>query len=273
MNPQFNKSLNTAINNLVNIVKQLRDRDSGCPWDIEQTHKSLIPFVIEEAYEVADAIREENTKEIKEELGDLLLQVVLHAQIASEEKKFNFSDVIEEINQKLIRRHPHVFKKRELISIEEVNNNWEKIKAKEKKSSNSLSPISDQLKVKIRSQSATNAAFSISNKVATVGLEWTEENDIWNKIDEEFAELKTALKSNLLEEAEAELGDILFTLINLARWYKLNPEEGLMSTNKKILNRLSFIEKTVNYDISNITHKRMREYWQQAKNADHKEPK
>ena len=152
-----------AINNLVNIVEQLRDPINGCPWDIEQTHTSLISFVLEEAHEVTHAIRAKNATNLKEELGDLLLQIILHAQIAKEKESFDLLDIAEGITTKLIRRHPHIFQEKEKLSIDEVKLQWEKIKLKENTLTTSNSPVSDQLKTKMQSQSAINGAIHISN--------------------------------------------------------------------------------------------------------------
>ena len=152
------------IQKLLEVVSDLRDPINGCPWDLKQTHLSLIPYVLEEAYEVAHAIREENPNELKEELGDLLLQIILHAQIAKEKNLFDMTDIIDIITEKLIRRHPHVFLNKARVSIKDVEESWEKIKNEERPLINSKTPISDRLKLKIRPQPSTKAALVISNK-------------------------------------------------------------------------------------------------------------
>tara|TARA_Y100001968_G_scaffold212345_1_gene195506 strand:+ start:79800 stop:80609 length:810 start_codon:yes stop_codon:yes gene_type:complete len=254
-----------SIKKLIKIVSELRDPEIGCPWDLEQTHSSLIPFVIEEAYEVADAIREHNKNNLLEELGDLLLQVILHAQIATENNHFCFDDVVKEITNKLIRRHPHVFEKKEKIDKKEVSKIWEEIKLSEQKYSLSKSPISDRLRVKTRSQSPIKGAIHISKKAADAGFEWKTINEVWNKYDEEVKELKEALKSKDKINAEKELGDVLFTLINIARWYKLDPDEGLAKTNTTFLNRFAFIESQLEGDINHQSISNLRKLWEKAK--------
>ena len=250
---------------LIQIVSILRDPINGCPWDLEQTHQSLIPYVLEEAQEVAHAIREETPHELKEELGDLLLQVILHAQIAKENKLFQITDIIEEVTKKIIRRHPHVFQTKEKVNIKKVKENWEKIKTSEKPFKNSKSPIIDQLKSKIRSHSATDAALIISKKAAKIGFEWKEIDEVWEKLYEELDELKEELKSNHMKNAESELGDVLFTLINIARLKNLSFEEGLAATNKRFIERLTYIEEKLKGDFTCQNQEVLNNYWESAK--------
>ncbi len=250
---------------LIKIVSILRDPIDGCPWDLEQTHHSLIPYVLEEAQEVAHAIREETPNELKEELGDLLLQIILHAQIAKENNLFKITDVIEEITKKLIRRHPHVFQTKEKINIKKVKDNWEKIKTKEKPFKNSKSPIIDQLKSKIRAHSATDSALIISKKAAKIGFEWEEIDQVWKKLYEELDELKEELKSNKLKNAESELGDVFFTLINIARLKNLSFEEGLAKTNKRFIERLTYIEEKIKGDFTCQNKEVLEKFWKSAK--------
>ncbi len=258
------------IHKLIEVVSALRDPINGCPWDLTQTHVSLIPYVLEEAHEVAHAIRENNPNELKEELGDLLLQIILHAQLAKEKNLFDMTDIIEIITNKLIRRHPHVFQKKEKVSIKEVQDTWEKIKSKERKLNNSETPVSDWLKFKIRPQSSTKAAQIISKKASENGFEWDKIDEIWNKLYEELEELKYALKKNKSSDAEAELGDVLFTLINIARWNKLSIEEGLAKTNLRFLERLEYIEKNVEGDLHEHSKEKLEKYWKLAKiNLNH----
>ncbi len=253
------------ISKLIQVVSRLRDPQNGCPWDIEQTHSSLIPFVIEEANEVADAIRNGSDENLKEELGDLLLQVVLHAQIAKEEQRFSFDDIANEICSKLIRRHPHVFEKNQSITREEVSKNWEAIKLIEKPSTPSKSPFTDRLRHKIRSQSGLAGATHISKKTADLGFEWETINEVWEKFNEEIDELKQALQSKDISNAQEELGDVFFTLINVARWYGLSPEEGLAGTNKRFLDRFSYIESALDGKLSGQSISKFAELWEAAK--------
>ena len=256
---------NDKIHKLIDVVSALRDPNDGCPWDQKQTHHSLIPYVLEEAYEVAHAIRENNTNALKEELGDLLLQIILHAQLAKEKKIFDMTDIIDIITEKLIRRHPHVFQKKATVSIKEVEYSWEKIKNKERPPNNSKTPISDGLKVKIRPQPSTKAALIISNKASKNGFEWEKSDQIWDKLYEELEELKDALKNENTSEAEAEIGDVLFTLINIARWHKVSIEEGLAKTNKRFLERLTYIEENIDGELHSQSKKKLEKYWELAK--------
>ncbi len=250
---------------LIKIVSILRDPNEGCPWDLQQTHHSLIPYVLEEAQEVAHAIREETPNELKEELGDLLLQIILHSQIAKENKLFQITDIIEEITKKLIRRHPHVFQTKEKINIQKVKDNWEIIKTEEKTFKNSKSPIIDQLKSKIRAHSATDAALIISKKAAKIGFEWEEIDQVWDKLYEELDELKEELKSNQVTNAESELGDVFFTLINIARLKNLSFEEGLATTNKRFIERLTYIEEKIKGDFTCQNKEVLDKFWESAK--------
>jgi len=253
------------ISKLIEIVSTLRNPINGCPWDIKQTHSSLIPYVLEEAYEVANAIRENNPDELKEELGDLLLQIILHAQIAKEKNLFDIKDIVEIITQKLIRRHPHVFENKKKISIKEVQDSWEKIKVKEKPLNNSNSPISDRLKLKIRPHPSTKAALIISKEVSKKGFEWEKIDQIWDKLYEELEELKEALKIEQKFNAEDEIGDVLFTLINIARWNNISIEEGLAKTNRRFLERLQYIEENIDDEINSQPREKLAKYWELAK--------
>tara|TARA_B100000700_G_scaffold322690_1_gene424798 strand:- start:137 stop:955 length:819 start_codon:yes stop_codon:yes gene_type:complete len=265
MKNEFKRTEEGSLSRLIKIVSQLRDPQNGCPWDLEQTHKSLIPYVLEEAHEVADAIREQNNDHLIEELGDLLLQVVLHAQIASEENSFNLDDVIQRISKKLVRRHPHVFRNQKLNTREEVNIQWEKIKSTESKTNNSSSPISDHLRKKSISQPAIAGSMVISKKVAKLGFEWKTANELWDKFYEEINELKEEIKNKNSIKAERELGDVLFTLINIGRWYQISPEEGLAGTNKKFLERFAYMESKLGADLSNQSIEELESFWKEAK--------
>jgi len=258
------------INKLIEVVSALRDPIDGCPWDLKQTHLSLIPYILEEAHEVADAIRANNPNELKEELGDLLLQIILHAQIAKEKKLFDMTDIIDVITEKLIRRHPHVFQNKAKVSLKEVEDSWEQIKNKERPLNNSKSPISDRLKLKIRPQPSTKGALIISKQVAKNGFEWEKSDQIWDKLYEELEELKDALETDRPSKAEAEIGDVLFTLINIARWNKISIEEGLATTNQRFLERLAYIEKNIEGELHTQSKRQLEKYWKLAKiNLEH----
>ena len=256
---------------LEGLVARLRDPEEGCPWDLEQTHQSLTPYVLEEAHEVADAIRHGDDKHLKEELGDLLLQVVLHARIAEEDKRFDLNAVAAGISEKLIRRHPHVFADAEALDSAAVRISWEAIKAQEraeaKAAAISASPLSDQLAGKVRGQPALSAAMTISKKAAKAGFEWADLAGVWSKVNEELEELKEAIASGDRAHAQEELGDVLFSLVNVARWCEISPEEGLAGTNQRFLDRFSRVEAALGGDLHGHSIQELEGLWQQAKQA------
>ena len=256
---------------LENLVARLRDPAEGCPWDLEQTHQSLTPYVLEEAHEVADAIRHGDDQHLKEELGDLLLQVVLHARIAEEDNRFDLNAVAAGISEKLIRRHPHVFADAEARDSAAVRISWEAIKAQEragaKAAAVSASPLSDQLASKVRGQPALSGAMTISRKAAKAGFEWEDIAGVWSKVNEELEELKDAISSGDKAHAQEELGDVLFTLVNVARWCEISPEEGLAGTNQRFLDRFSRVEAALDGDLEGQSIQKLEELWQQAKQA------
>lgn len=255
-----------ALQELIAVVAKLRDPDGGCPWDLEQTHQSLVPYVLEEAHEVADAIRHGDDAHLKEELGDLLLQVVLHAQIAQEEQRFDLEAIAQGISEKLIRRHPHVFGDGIAKDSAAVKDTWEAIKASEKgEAPPSASPLSDRLAGKVRGQGALAGAMTISKKAAKAGFEWDDMNGVWEKVHEELDELKEAVASGDKRHAQEELGDVLFTLVNVARWCGIEPEEGLAGTNRRFLDRFSRVEAALGGDLQGRSIRELEGLWQQAK--------
>ncbi len=256
-----------ALEKLIDVVAQLRDPNDGCPWDLEQSHRSLVPYVLEEAHEVADAIRHGDDNHLKEELGDLLLQVLLHAQIGSEEQRFNLADVADAIRTKLIRRHPHVFGDEDAKDSASVRKSWEQIKAAEQASAleNSKSPLSDRLAIKIRSSPALTGAICISKQAAKAGFEWENVADVWGKVNEELDELKEAVASGDTTHAQEELGDVLFTLVNVARWIGIDPEEGLSGTNQRFLDRFSRVEEALSGNLQGRNIDELEQLWKQAK--------
>ena len=255
-----------ALQELIAVVAKLRDPDGGCPWDLEQTHQSLVPYVLEEAHEVADAIRHGDDAHLKEELGDLLLQVVLHAQIAQEEQRFDLEAIARGISEKLIRRHPHVFGDAIAQDSAAVKDTWEAIKASEKgEAPPSASPLSDRLAGKVRGQGALAGAMTISKKAAKAGFEWDDMNGVWEKVHEELDELKEAVASGDKRHAQEELGDVLFTLVNVARWCGIEPEEGLAGTNRRFLDRFSRVEAALGGDLQGRSIRELEGLWQQAK--------
>lgn len=245
---------------LIEIVKILRS-ENGCQWDREQTHQSLKPNMLEEAYEAVDAIDNNDMKHLKEELGDVLLQVVLHSQIANEEKAFNIDDVAKDIKEKLIRRHPHVFGGVNVNSVSEIIDNWEAIKKKEKPHRNS---IMDGIS---KSQAALMSAQKISKKAVKVGFEWDCEKSLYDCIFSEIEEFKEACESSNKKHAEEELGDILFAIVNLARWNKIDAEQALLKANKKFIKRFKKMEELATKPLREYSFEEFDLLWKQAKNC------
>lgn len=266
-----------ALAELVAIVDRLRDPEGGCPWDLAQTHSTLIPYVLEEAHEVADAIRRGDDDHLAEELGDLLLQVVLHARIASEAGRFDLAAVARAIAAKLVRRHPHVFDPaaERADDPEAVRRSWEAIKAAERTERQRVatgpgapataSPLSDRLAEKVRGQPALAGAMTISRKAAAAGFEWDAIEGVWAKVQEELDELREAVASGDRAHAQEELGDVLFTLVNVARWCGLDPEEGLAGTNRRFLDRFSRVEAALGGDLGGRGLAELEGHWQAAK--------
>jgi XTP/dITP diphosphohydrolase len=252
-----------ALAELIAVVDRLRDPDGGCPWDLEQTHASLIPYVLEEAHEVADAIRHGDDRHLREELGDLLLQVLLHARIAAEAGRFDLEAVARGLGAKLVRRHPHVFSDAEAADSAAVRGHWEAIKEQERPAS----PLSDRLAGKVRGQPSLAGAMTISRKAAAAGFEWDDLAGVWGKVHEELDELKEAVASGDRAHAQEELGDVLFTLVNVARWCDLDPEEGLAGTNRRFLERFGRVEAALGGDLTGRSLAELEALWRQAKAA------
>ena len=230
--------------------------ENGCKWDREQTHKSVRENMLEEAYEAIDAINANDMKHLKEELGDVLLQVVLHAQIADDEGFFNFDDVAKTINEKLIHRHPHVFSDTKVADVKEILSNWEKLKQEEKPHRKSvLDGIS-------KSQSALMKAQKISKKAVRVGFEWQNLEQLKQCVQSEFEEFE---KAKTQEEKEEEFGDILFALVNLARWNKIDAEQALNIANEKFIKRFKKMEEIAQKPLQELTFAEWEELWSQAK--------
>lgn len=261
-----NKSLNRDFSRLIELVKVLRG-PNGCPWDKAQTHKSIRKNMIEEAYELVETIDTLDLNHMVEELGDVLLQVMLHSQIAEEDGFFNIYDVLEELNNKLIRRHPHVFGEERAEQANEALIHWEKIKQQEKedKGTNLLS----QLDGIPKDLGEIYKAYKLQKKAAHVGFDWTRIEDVYAKIEEELVEVKCADKNQLKEE----IGDLLFAVVNLSRFLKIDPEEALSITNRKFVKRFCHIEnqlKENNILIDEAPLELMELYWNEAKAIDKK---
>ncbi len=264
---QKNSDLETleSFKNLISNVKSLKDKTWGCPWQKIQSHISLIPFLHEESSEFTDAIYEKNTDNICEELGDLLLQIMLHAEIAYEEKEFELNDVIKNLNKKIINRHPYIFKKKEKVSLEKSQQLWEDIKNAEKQAPNKETSISRNLNLKIKNLPPSVGTDRITNVVKEYGFKWESTNQIFEKLEEEINELKEAIKSKKESNIKDEFGDVYFTLINISNFLKINPDSALQKTNKKFLDRFSIIEHHAGDNIKKQTSKDFQRLWQIAK--------
>ncbi len=249
-----------AFENLLNILDELREK---CPWDKEQTNESLRSLTIEETYELADAIITGDDDEIKKELGDVLLHIAFYAKIGEEKNKFNIADVINSLNEKLIYRHPHIFGDNKAATAQEVSENWERLKLKEKNGNKTvLSGVPKSLPALIK-------AIRIQEKARGVGFDWEEPYQVWGKVDEEIKEVKEEIKLNDKEKIEEEFGDLIFAVINAARLYGVNPENALEKTNQKFISRFNYLEKNTiakGRDLKEMTLDEMNEIWEEAKN-------
>lgn len=243
---------------LIEIIEILRS-PQGCKWDREQTHSSLKPNMLEEAYEAVDAINDNDMSHLKEELGDVLLQVVLHSQIAKEEHSFDIEDVAQTLNEKLIHRHPHVFGDTKVSSTQEILANWEKLKKEEKPHRKS---IMDGIS---KSQSALMSAQKISKKAVKVGFEWDKEETLYDCVMSEIDEFKEACIEGDFQHEEEELGDILFAIVNLARWNKIDAEQALIKANKKFIKRFKKMEEIATKPLEEYTFDEYDKLWKAAK--------
>lgn len=262
---QHRTAILNALGRLVDVVADLRHPESGCPWDLQQTHKTLIPYAIEEAYEVVDAIQGGDDEHIAEELGDLLLQVVLHAQVAQDDGTFDLQVVADGIADKLIRRHPHVFGDRPTNDLEEIHRTWDEIKAAEKGETHDPQRLSPKLHKYSRTLPPLMAATKISVKAAKAGFEWESVDGVWDKFHEELDEFRQAIAHEPKENQLAELGDILFTLVNIARWHGLDASEALQSTNRRFIQRFEQVEEASDRPLTDYSLEALEALWQQAK--------
>ena len=246
-----------AFDRLLTIMDELREE---CPWDKKQTMQSLRHLTIEETYELGDAILDDNLEQVKNELGDLLLHIVFYSKIASETKTFDIADVANSICEKLIHRHPHVYGDLKVSNEAEVKENWEQLKLKEGKAS--------VLEGVPRSLPALVKASRIQEKVAGVGFDWENSNQVWEKVQEELEEFKIELDASDKVSMEKEFGDVLFSLINYARSIGINPENALELTNKKFIRRFQFLEdkaKEMKRSLNDMTLNEMDVFWEEAK--------
>lgn len=243
---------------LVQIMKQLRKE---CPWDRIQSPESLRQYIMEEAYETIEAIDDKNWQELKKELGDLLLQIIFQAEIAEEKNRFTLESIINNINEKLIERHPHVFGEVKVKDANDVKDNWEQIKAKKENRKSILEGLP-------KIMSALLLAQRVQDKASQVGFDWEDSKDVLEKIREETEELEKEIKHQRPDEIEKEMGDLIFSLVNLCRFYKINAEDALRQTTSKFMKRFQYIEKRLseqNVSIQNATLEEMDKFWEESK--------
>lgn len=252
-----------AFSRLVDLMARLREPD-GCPWDRKQTPASLRPFLIEECFEVVDALEEEDPAKVREELGDLLFQIVFHARIAEEEGRFDIAGVIEGIHEKMVRRHPHVFGEARAETDKDVLANWEEIKKAERGGDERRSVLEGVP----RNLPALLRAHRLQEKAARVGFDWKHLNEAMPKLDEELAEFRASLGSGDAAKVEEELGDVFFTLVNLSRFLGVDPEEALRKTIGKFIHRFRHIEEQASAqgkELKDMTLEEMDRLWDEAK--------
>lgn len=247
-----------AFDRLLTIMDQLREQ---CPWDKKQTMESLRHLTIEEVYELGDAILDQDLEEVKKELGDVLLHIVFYARIGSETNHFDIADVCHSISDKLIQRHPHIYADVKVENEDDVKRNWEQNKLKEKGKTSVLQGVPKSLPAMVK-------ANRIQDKVAGVGFDWEHPEQVYQKVEEELEELKVEVAQGNTEKMESELGDVLFSLVNYARFLKINPENALERTNKKFIKRFQYLEsksQEINKSLSEMTLSEMDKYWEEAK--------
>ena len=253
-----------SLSKLIKITDTLMGED-GCPWDKVQTRESLKPYLVEETYEVLDALDANDPEKIKDELGDLLYQILFHSKISSLKGEFDFRDVIDNLSEKMVRRHPHVFKEGELNTPDQVVKQWEEIKRNEKNQANQksiLDNIPKNLPSLLRAQ-------KLQKKAAKEGFDWDQISDVFDKLDEEIAEFKEAVLKKKSADIQNEIGDIIFVITNIAKCYKIDAEEALRSTNNKFIKRFQYIEQKIEAKgktLKDSPLEEMERYWQEAKN-------
>ena len=253
-----------SLSKLIKITETLMG-DDGCPWDKVQTRESLKPYLVEETYEVLEALDGNDPEKIKDELGDLLYQILFHSKISSLKGEFDFRDVIDNLSEKMIRRHPHVFKEGKLNTPDQVIGQWEEIKKKENNKANQKS-ILDSIPINLPS---LIKAQKLQKKAAKEGFDWEQINDVFDKLDEEIKEFKEAVLKKKNTDIQREIGDIIFVITNIAKFYKVDAEEALRFTNNKFIKRFQYIEQKVagkGKTLKDCPLEEMERYWQEAKN-------
>lgn len=251
-----------AFERLLSIMDELREK---CPWDKKQTFDSIRPNTIEETYELCDAIMKKDMNDVKKELGDVLLHIVFYSKMASEKEEFDIADVCNTLCDKLIFRHPHIYGTGEAKTAGQVEQTWEQIKQKEKDGNKTvLSGVPDALPALIK-------AYRVQDKARNVGFDWDKKEQVWDKVQEEYNELKAEINNMDADKMEDEFGDLMFSMINAARLYKINPENALERTNRKFIRRFNYLEqKTLKQgkDMKEMSLEEMDKYWNEAKQLE-----
>ena len=258
----------SKIERILNVMAALRHPETGCPWDLQQDFASIAPYTLEEAYEVTDAIERGDMDDLKDELGDLLLQVVFHARMAEESDLFDFDDVVNAISDKMIRRHPHVFGDADADNPEAVRQSWEEIKAQEKaeKGKSEADSLMDDIPLALPGLSR---AVKIQNRAARIQFDWPDIEPVFDKLQEEIGEVREAIKSGSADAMEDEIGDLLFVVANIARHLKIDPEKAVRRTNGKFISRFKHLEaQAAQSDKETLTLEELETFWQAAKKAE-----
>ena len=260
---EFDNQAIDSFQELIMNIHALHDSEEGCPWHKKQTHKTLIPFLIEESNELIDALLSEDKKNMAEELGDILLQIMLHSEISSKHKEFHLKDIIIALNKKILFRHPYIFRTKKKISFEEANKIWREQKKLEKNMPEDK--VNKDLSLKIKKTSPIGDTQKIASELDKIGFSWNNSDEILEKMMEEIKELKEAINTKNTKNIKEEFGDIFFTLINLSYFLKINQEEALNSANKKFLKRISTIEEILGDRITKNSVKDFQKLWKLAK--------
>ena len=251
-----------AFGKLLDVLDELRVK---CPWDAKQTNESLRPNTVEEVMELSDALVDDNVQNIKKELGDVLLHIIFYSKIADEQERFDIADVCDSLREKLIFRHPHVFGNKHVDNSEQVMQNWEQIKLKEKGGNKTvLAGVPSSLPALIK-------AYRIQEKAANVGFDWEKREDVWNKVKEELAEVEAEMVQDNHNEEEKEFGDLIFSIVNAARLYGVHPETALEKTNRKFIARFNYLEREAakaGKNLKDMTLAEMDEFWNEAKKLE-----
>jgi MazG family protein len=260
----------SAINNLLQVMEDLRNPDSGCPWDIRQTSQSIAGYTLDETHELIDAIERNDTENLKEELGDLLFNIVFHARIAEEKRQFDFDDVARGITDKMLRRHPHVFgdARDQQLSDETLSRQWQAQKDEEKKQRNDAASTNSAQDGDNSANSAIYRARQIQKDAAELGFDWPDINPVFDKLEEELAELKQAFATRDKDAISDELGDLMFVCVNLARHARVNAEMSLRNTNRKFQRRFDYVQqqmRAAGIAMEQGQLEQMERFWQEAK--------